>query len=76
MTICPHCEVELTPEEVRSLWGSYTSSLATPHAGPGRPRWKEHCRCGAMTLDRAKLRNHVCPEPEPKKKAKKKKARR
>lgn len=58
---CPHCEHELTPEEIRALWGSYCGTLQTPHAGPGRPRWKKRCRCGAMTIARAKQRNHKCP---------------
>jgi len=35
--MCPHCQKPLTPEEIRSLWGSYCGSLQTPHAGPGRP---------------------------------------
>jgi hypothetical protein len=59
--ICPHCDHELTPEEIRTIWASYTGSLQTPHAGPGRPRYKKRCRCGAMTVERAKQRNHKCP---------------
>lgn len=63
---CPHCSHELSPEEVKSLWGSYCAGLAAPHAGPGRPRYKKRCRCGLMTLDGAKKRGHKCP---PRKKA-------
>jgi hypothetical protein len=58
---CPHCNHELSEAEIRSIWGAYCASLATPHAGPGRPRYKKHCRCGAMTLERAAKRNHKCP---------------
>jgi hypothetical protein len=65
---CPHCkhkltteDIDLTTEELKSLWASYTGSLQTPHAGPGRPRWKKRCHCGEMTLARAKQRNHKCP---------------
>lgn len=57
---CPHCKHELTPEEIRSIWGSYCGVRQTPHAGPGRPRWKKRCPCGAMTKARAKQRNHKC----------------
>ncbi|HEY1898138.1 MAG TPA: hypothetical protein VGG62_17795 [Terracidiphilus sp.] len=64
---CPHCEKELTPEEVKSLWGRYTSSLVTNfHAGPGRPPYKKRCKCGKMTQDRARKLKHKCP---PQKKA-------
>jgi hypothetical protein len=66
--ICPHCEHELTPEEIKTIWARYTSSLASPHAGPGRPRRKKRCRCGAMTLKMAKQRYHNCP-PKVKKEA-------
>jgi len=60
--ICPHCEHELTPEEIKTIWASYTSSQRETYgAGPGRPRYKKRCRCGAMTLERAKQRNHKCP---------------
>lgn len=58
---CPHCEHEITPEELKTLWGRWRASLAAPHAGPGRPRYKKRCRCGEMTLERARKRNHVCP---------------
>jgi hypothetical protein len=60
---CPHCEKDLTVQEIKTIWASYTGRLAAPHAGPGRPRWKKRCRCGEMTLGRAKQRNHVCPVP-------------
>jgi hypothetical protein len=61
---CPHCDVELTEEEIRSLWGSMTGRRQTPHAGPGRPPYKKRCPCGAMTVDRAKLRSHKCVAPK------------
>ena len=73
---CPHCENELTPEEIRTLWGAMTSSMRTTFGhGPGRPRWKKRCPCGAMTIARAKQRNHKCSPPveEPKRKSKPKK---
>jgi hypothetical protein len=63
--LCPHCSHKLTPEEVRSLWASYCGKLQTPHAGPGRPRTKPRCACGAMTLERAAKRGHVCASPSP-----------
>jgi hypothetical protein len=59
---CPHCEEDLTVEQIRTIWASYTGSLQTPHAGPGRPRTAKRCRCGAMTRARAKQRNHKCPK--------------
>jgi len=55
---CPHCEAKLTPQEVKSLWGSYTSGLAAPHGG--RKRDPKRCKCGVMTAKRAKARNHKC----------------
>jgi len=38
------------------------ASLArrTHGAGPGRPRSKDRCPCGAMTRQRAELRHHRC----------------
>ena len=26
---CPHCNVDLTSAQVKSLWGSYTASITT-----------------------------------------------
>lgn len=57
---CPHCHTELTPEELKSMWASYCGSQQSPHAGPGRPRTAKRCKCGAMTVKRAKMRNHKC----------------
>jgi hypothetical protein len=62
---CPHCNQEISPEELKSLWASYTGSLQTPHAGPGRPRKAKRCPCGAMTVTRARQRGHKC-QKEPK----------
>jgi len=63
---CPHCDEQLilSPEQIRSIWGQYTSSLSTPHAGPGRPRSEDRCPCGKFTKPRAEARNHVCEAPK------------
>lgn len=58
---CPHCGHNLTSDQIRSLWGRFRASFrvtATP--GPGRPRTKLRCACGAMTVERAEKRNHKC----------------
>ena len=64
MINCPHCQHELTAEELKTLWGRWRASLSTPHPGPGRPKYKKPCPCGKMTAERAKLRNHVCVAPK------------
>ena len=47
---CPHCDVELSPGEVRSLWGSLTNSLRKTRTGGrngGRPAIPAFCKkCG------------------------------
>jgi hypothetical protein len=49
---CPHCEAELTPEEIKTLWSSYTTSLRTTLGGPKRtPR---PCPSCGMTCDTAR----------------------
>lgn len=59
--VCPHCEEPLDDDEIRSLWGQYTSALVKNHiAGPGRPRSDDRCKCGKFTRERAAQRNHVC----------------
>jgi hypothetical protein len=61
---CPHCEGKLSGEEIRSMWGQYTSAKVVNHvAGPGRPRSAKRCPCGAMTRERAQKRKHVCSPP-------------
>ena len=51
---CPCCQSELTPEQIKSLWGTYCGSLG------GRKKVSERCRCGAMTKARAQARGHKC----------------
>lgn len=58
--ICPHCQRKLTEAQIKALWASYCGQKQTPHAGPGRPRTKARCACGAMTKERAKKRGHTC----------------
>ena len=44
---CPHCEVELTPEEIKTLWSNYTTSLRQTMGGPKRQ--KRPCQtCGMV----------------------------
>lgn len=58
---CPHCGHKLTSDQIRSLWGRFRASLrVTVTPGPGRPRTKLRCTCGAMTVERAEKRNHKC----------------
>lgn len=33
---CPYCEHELSAEEIKTVWSSYTSSLRQTYAGPAR----------------------------------------
>ena len=35
---CPHCEQELTPEEIKRLWSNYTTGLRQTLGGPERLR--------------------------------------
>lgn len=35
---CPHCNRELTDEEVKKLWAQRNGKKQTPHPGPGRPK--------------------------------------
>jgi hypothetical protein len=56
----------LSDKEFNSLRGIRSGRMATPHAGPGRPKSDaKRCPCGAMTLKRAKARGHKCSLPEP-----------
>jgi hypothetical protein len=34
--VCPHCAHELTAEEIKRLWASYTASLRQKRGGPQR----------------------------------------
>lgn len=64
MLICPHCAVQLTPEEIRSLVGKLNASLRRkPGRKGGRPRTEaKRCPCGAMTAKRAAARGHRCQQ--------------
>lgn len=57
---CPHCHKPLTEAQIKRIWASYTGAKQTPHAGPGRPRVKPRCKCGAMTRERAEKHGHAC----------------
>lgn len=42
---CPHCEHELSPEEIKAIWSKYTTSLRQTLGGPKKQ--KTACqRCG------------------------------
>jgi hypothetical protein len=49
---CPHCEHELTPEEIKTIWSSYTTSLRQTLGGPKRK--KRPCQSCGMTCDSAR----------------------
>lgn len=54
--ITVHSEAELL-----SLAGAINSARRKKRgAGPGKPRTAPRCPCGAMSLARAKQRNHRC----------------
>ena len=49
---CPHCEVELSAEEIKKIWSSYTSTLRQTLGGPKRmPR---PCPSCGMSCDTAR----------------------
>ncbi len=59
---CPHCDHELAPDEVRSLWGQLTNSLRKSRgAGPGRPKKLRRCDGCGQWLGAAERRRHECP---------------
>lgn len=54
---CPHCEQELTPEEVKTLWANYTTSLRQTLGGP--KRLKRPCpSCGMMCTSAREAWSH------------------
>lgn len=63
---CPHCGGALSIEMIGQLWGSYCGNRRqSREPGPGRPRTMPRCPCGAMTVNRAEQRKHVCTAPKP-----------
>ena len=55
--ICPHCEHELTPEEIKSIWSSYTTSLRQTLGGP--KRMKRPCQsCGMVCASAREAWSH------------------
>lgn len=59
------CGHSITEAEILRLAGRISSARRTTRAaGPGRPRTAQRCPCGAMTLTRAKGRNHKCQPPQ------------
>lgn len=60
----PCCAAPITYEDVKSMWGRATASRRSTYgAGPGRPKSKDRCPCGAMTAARAAQRGHKCVAP-------------
>lgn len=51
---CPHCQHELTPKEIGTLYAGLRKTKG------GGVRQSERCPCGAMTLARAAARGHKC----------------
>jgi len=60
-TVYLPCGHTATHDEILRLAGAICAGRRkTTVAGPGRPRTAPRCACGAMTLDRASKRKHVC----------------
>jgi hypothetical protein len=54
---CPHCEVELTPEEIKTIWSSYTTALRQTLGGP--KRMKRPCNsCGMVCASAREAWSH------------------
>lgn len=58
---CPHCGKPIRAALIRADAARQASAKRVTHgAGPGRPRAALRCPCGAMTVERATKRKHVC----------------
>ncbi len=58
---CPHCKKDLTPDQIRSLWGQLTASLRRKHgAGAGRPKKFRTCKKCGRRMGTAEMRRHKC----------------
>ena len=58
---CPHCGKKISVAFAAAEAGREFQALRkTFGAGPGRPKAKRRCKCGAMTRERAKKRGHKC----------------
>jgi hypothetical protein len=57
---CPHCGQPITRAQIAAM----LSAQRTTRRG-GRPTQGERCPCGAMSIERAKARNHHCTAKEP-----------
>jgi len=58
---CPHCEAELSAEEIKRLWSGYTTSLRQTLGGPKRQ--KRPCQSCGMVCDTARGAWNHCRIP-------------
>jgi hypothetical protein len=58
---CPHCKKKIKDALIKAEAARLSSAMQENFgAGTGRPRSTERCPCGAMTLQHAAARKHVC----------------
>lgn len=55
--VCPHCEAELAPEEIRSMWGVFTNGLRTKFKGQ-KAKPTKCAKCGVRCRTAREARAH------------------